>query len=284
MEVAKTIGEIRSLIKKARSHGKTIGLVPTMGALHTGHISLIKAAAEQTDFVVVSIFVNPTQFGPTEDFDKYPRPFEQDLQICRDNGVNLVFAPSSEEMYNKDSLTWVDVDKLTEPLCGRARPGHFRGVTTVCAKLFNIVLPDKAFFGQKDAQQAIVIKRMVADLNMPLDIVVCPTVREEDGLAVSSRNKYLSDSERKDAPLIYEALQKAQAMIASGTKEIQKITDEMRKILSRSKLIEPEYVEIVDTETLQPAKTAEGKVLIAIAAKLGSTRLIDNITVDASKD
>ncbi len=284
MEVAKTIEEIRSLIKKARSNGKTIGLVPTMGALHIGHISLIKAAAEKTDFVVVSIFVNPIQFGPSEDFDKYPRPFEQDLQICQDNSVNLVFAPSSDEMYGRENLTWVDVDKLTEPLCGRSRPDHFRGVTTVCAKLFNIVLPDIAFFGQKDAQQAIVIERMVADLNMPLDIIVCPTVREEDGLAVSSRNKYLNESERKDAPLIYEALQKAQSMVASGTKETQQILDEMRKILNRSKLIEPEYVEIVDTETLQPTGTAEGKLLIAIAAKLGSARLIDNITVDASKD
>ncbi|MGD9110142.1 MAG: pantoate--beta-alanine ligase [Phycisphaerales bacterium] len=283
MEVVKTIEKVRGLVKKVRKQDKTIGLVPTMGALHIGHISLIKAAAQRSDFVVVSIFVNPTQFGPSEDFDKYPRPFEQDSQICRDNGADVVFAPSSEDMYGQSSLTWVDVDKLTEPLCGRSRPGHFRGVTTVCAKLFNIVMPDLAFFGQKDAQQTIVIKRMVADLNMPLEIVVCPTVREKDGLAVSSRNKYLTEGERKDAPLIYEALKKGQTMIASGTKETRQILDEIRKILNRSKLIEPEYVEIVDAGTLQPAEAVESKLLIAIAAKLGSARLIDNITVDASK-
>lgn len=283
MEVVKTIERVRSLVKKVRKQDKTIGLVPTMGALHIGHISLIKTAAQRSDFVVVSIFVNPTQFGPSEDFDKYPRPFEQDSQICRDNGVDVVFAPSSEEMYGQSSLTWVDVDKLTEPLCGRSRPGHFRGVTTVCSKLFNIVLPDFAFFGQKDAQQAIVIRRMVADLNMPLEVVVCPTVREKDGLAVSSRNKYLTESERKDAPLIYEALKKGQTMIASGTKETRQILDEIKEILNRSKLIEPEYVEIVDAGTLQPAEVVESELLIAIAAKLGSTRLIDNIRVDASK-
>lgn len=284
MKAAKTIEEVRSLVKKARNEGKTIGLVPTMGALHIGHISLIKAAAGQSSFVVVSIFVNPTQFGPSEDFDKYPRPLERDLRICRENGVDLVFTPSSEEMYGKDNLTWVDVDKLTGPLCGRSRPSHFRGVTTVCAKLFNIVLPDRAFFGQKDAQQAVVIKRMVADLKMPMEVIVCPTVREEDGLAVSSRNKYLNEDERRDAPLIYEALRKARERMASGTKETRQISDEMMKVLNRSKLIKPEYLEIVDAETLQAVKVARGRLLIAIAAGLGSARLIDNIVVDASKD
>ncbi len=188
MEAAETIQSIRSLIKAARDGGKVIGLVPTMGALHVGHISLIEAARKKCDYVVVSIFVNPTQFVPGEDFEKYPRPYENDLDICQKAGVDAVFAPTPEQMYPEENLSWVHVEKITEPLCGQFRPGHFRGVTTVCSKLFNIVNPDFAFFGQKDAQQAIVIGRMVADLNMPLEIVICPTVRESNGLAVSSRN------------------------------------------------------------------------------------------------
>jgi pantoate--beta-alanine ligase len=197
MEVAETIKSVRKLVKAARDKDKKIGFVPTMGALHIGHISLIEKAVEGSDFIVVSIFVNPTQFGPGEDFEKYPRSFESDLEICRKVGVDVVFAPSSQEMYKKENLTWVNVEKLTEPLCGRSRPGHFRGVTTVCAKLFNIVEPDVAYFGQKDAQQAIVIKQMVVDLNNRVEIVVCPTVRQADGLAVSSRNKYLSEQQKK---------------------------------------------------------------------------------------
>ncbi len=208
LEVAKTIKSIRSLVKTARTEGKKIGLVPTMGALHIGHISLIEAAVKKCDFVVVSIFVNPTQFVAGEDFGKYPRPLDADLEICTKAGVDVVFAPSTEQMYNSENLTSVNVEKLTEPLCGQFRPGFFRGVTTVCAKLFNIVAPDIAFFGQKDAQQAIVIKRMVADLNMPLKIVVCPTVRRPDGLAVSSRNQYLTEQQKKDTTLIYKSLQK----------------------------------------------------------------------------
>ena len=200
MEVAKTIESVRNLVKAARSRKKKIGLVPTMGALHIGHISLVEAAVKDYDFVVVSIFVNPTQFGPGEDFEKYPRPLEADLEICKKTGVDVVFNPAPEQMYPQKNLTWVTVEKLTEPLCGMSRPGHFRGVTTVCTKLFNIVEPDVAYFGQKDAQQAIVIKRMVADLNMPLKIIVCPTVREQSGLAVSSRNQYLSEQQKYDAP------------------------------------------------------------------------------------
>jgi len=196
MEVVRTIESVRDLVKTARSRGKKIGLVPTMGALHIGHISLIKAAVKGCDFVVVSIFVNPTQFSPGEDFERYPRPIDADMEICKEAGVDVVFTPTTEQMYQKENLTWVNVEKLTEQLCGRCRPGYFRGVTTVCAKLFNIVGSDFAYFGQKDAQQAIVIKRMVADLNMPLEIVVCPTVRERDGLAVSSRNQYLTEQQR----------------------------------------------------------------------------------------
>lgn len=280
MDIAKTIDSTRELIKDARKADKTIGLVPTMGALHIGHISLIEAAKKQTNYVVVSIFVNPTQFGAAEDFDKYPQPFEQDTKICREHGVDLVFAPSVNEMYPSQNVTWVNIEKLTETLCGRSRPGHFKGVTAVCAKLFNIIQPDIALFGQKDAQQAVVIKRMVADLHMPLKIQVCPTVREDDGLAVSSRNKYLTPQERKDAPLLYESLQKAKQLIQAGTTDAEKIITEMKKILSRSEVLQPEYVEIVNAETLQPINPVIGPALIALAARLGSARLIDNILID----
>ena len=255
-----------------------------MGALHIGHISLIRAARKQTDYVVVSIFVNPAQFGPDEDFDKYPRPFSDDLQICREQGVDLVFAPDAKEMYPTQNVTWITVEKLTAPLCGRFRPGHFRGVATVCAKLFNIVQPDVAFFGQKDAQQATVVKQMVADLNIPVKIRICPTVREADGLAVSSRNKYLNGAERKDAPLLYKSLQKAQQLIESGASDPGEIIPEMSKILAASKLLQPEYIEIVSPETLEPLNSVKGAALVALAARCGSTRLIDNILVDAASD
>jgi pantoate--beta-alanine ligase len=284
MEIAKTIESAKTFVSAARKQSRTIGLVPTMGALHIGHISLIQAARKQTDYVVVSIFVNPTQFGPTEDFDKYPRPFDDDLQVCREQEIDVVFAPEINEMYPEPNLTWVNVEKLTEPLCGRSRPGHFRGVTTVCIKLFNIVQPDVAFFGQKDAQQAVVIKRMVADLNIPLKIQVCPTVREEDGLAVSSRNKYLNEAQRKDAPLLYKSLQKAKQLIRTGTTSSEQIVTEMKKILEKSDLLEPEYIEIVNPKTLGPLNPVKGKALVAVAARCSSTRLIDNILVDAASD
>ena len=283
MEVAKTIESVRSLVKAARSKGKKVGFVPTMGALHIGHISLIEAAVKNCDFVVVSIFVNPTQFGPGEDFEKYPRPLDADLKICRKAGVDVVFVPTPEQMYPAENVIWVNVEKLTEPLCGRFRPGHFRGVTTVCAKLFNIVAPDVAFFGQKDAQQAVVIKRMVADLNMPLKIVICPTVREPNGLAVSSRNKYLTEEQKKDAAYIYKSLQKCEEMIEAGTTDTETIIAEMRKILSQAPSMEIEYISIVDAETLQNLDKIIGKVLVAVAVRTGPTRLIDNILVDAGK-
>ncbi len=283
MEVAETIKSVRRLVKAARSKGNKIGLVPTMGALHIGHICLIEKAVKGSDFVVVSIFVNPTQFGPAEDFEKYPRSFESDLEICRKAGVDIVFAPSPQEMYKKENLTWVNVEKLTEPLCGRSRPRHFRGVTTVCAKLFNIVEPDVAYFGQKDAQQAIVIKRMVADLNMPLEIVVCPTVREPDGLAVSSRNKYLSEQQRKDATYIYKSLKKCESLVEAGTTDSKTIIGEMKQILNQVSSIEIEYISIVDAESLQELERIAGKALAAVAVKIGSARLIDNIIVDAGR-
>ncbi|MFA5251433.1 MAG: pantoate--beta-alanine ligase [Phycisphaerae bacterium] len=282
MKVAKTIKSVRNLVKAARNRGKRIGFVPTMGALHIGHISLIKKAKQQTGFVVVSIFVNPTQFGPSEDFKKYPRPIKSDLAICRKAGVDVVFAPGSQQMYPSENLTWVDVGKLTEPLCGRFRQGHFRGVATVCTKLFNIVAPDMAFFGQKDAQQAIVIKQMVTDLKMPLKIVVCPTVRQADGLAVSSRNQYLTRQQKKDATYIYKALKKSENLIKTGTKKSKIIIGEMKKILKQVPSMKIEYISIVDAETLQEPDKVTGRVLIAAAVKIGSTRLIDNILVDVS--
>ena len=281
MEVAETIVSVRSLVGDARRRGKKVGLVPTMGALHVGHVSLIEAAVKDCDFVVVSVFVNPTQFAPEEDLQNYPRPFEADLDICAKAGVDVVFVPAPEQMYPAENLAWVTVEKLTEPLCGRGRPGHFRGVTTVCTKLFNIVGSDIAYFGQKDAQQATVIKRMAADLNMPLEIVVCPTVREPSGLAVSSRNQYLSDRQKKDAASIHKSLEECRRMIGGGAAQSEQIIAGMRAILQEVPSIEIEYVGIVDAETLESVEKVSGKVLVAVAVKIGSTRLIDNILVDA---
>ncbi|TKJ37035.1 MAG: pantoate--beta-alanine ligase [Planctomycetes bacterium B3_Pla] len=281
MEVSETIESVRNMVRAAGRQGRKIGLVPTMGALHVGHISLIEAAVKDCDFVVVSIFVNPTQFGPDEDLDNYPRPFEADLEICRKAGVDVVFAPAPQQMYPAENLSWVTVEKLTEPLCGRGRPVHFRGVTTVCTKLFNIVAPDVAYFGQKDAQQAIVVRRMVADLNMSLEIVVCPTVRESNGLAVSSRNQYLSEQQKQDATNIYKSLQTCRRMIDAGVSESRQIIAEMRKMLQQVPSIEIEYVSIVDAETLESVDKIAGTVLVAVAVKIGSARLIDNILVDA---
>jgi len=254
-----------------------------MGALHIGHISLIEAAVKKREFVVVSIFVNPTQFGPGEDFEKYPRPVEADLDICKKAGANLVFAPRPEQMYPGENLTWVNVEKLTELLCGKSRPGHFRGVTTICAKLFNIVRPDIAFFGQKDAQQAIVIRRMVADLNMPLEIVICPTIREPDGLAVSSRNQYLDRQQRQDATYVYKSIEKCREMVNAGKIETQEIIEEMKKVLQQKSSIEIEYISIVDSETLAAIDRINGQVLAAVAVRLGPARLIDNILIDTDK-
>ena len=284
MEIAKTIESVRKLVRTARSGDKRIGLVPTMGALHIGHILLIEEAVKGCDFVVVSIFVNPTQFGPGEDFEKYPRNFDADLEICRERGVDVVFAPTAREMYKAENLTWVNVEKLTEPLCGRFRPGYFRGVATVCAKLFNIVGPDIAFFGQKDGQQAVVIRQMVADLNMPLEIVVCPTIRGPGGLAVSSRNQYLTEQERKDATIIYKSLEKCREMIESGVRDSKTIIAQMRNVLRTAPSIEIEYLSIVDAETMEAVEHISGRVLAAVAARIGSTRLIDNIVVDCVRE
>ena len=283
MKVVKKIQSVRRLVKAARKRGKIIGLVPTMGALHTGHISLIKAAKKRCDFIVVSIFVNPTQFGPSEDFQRYPRPVKEDLAICRKNGVDVVFMPSTEEMYPERNMTWVDVEKITEGLCGQFRPGHFRGVATVCAKLFNIVGPDIAFFGQKDAQQAAVIKRMAADLNMPLKIAVCPTVREKSGLAISSRNKYLSEKEKAAAALIYKALEKCEQMVRDGIIDVNQLKKQMKEVFYEEPSISIEYICIVDADTLEPLERVGKRALAAIAVHIGATRLIDNIIIDTGK-
>jgi pantoate--beta-alanine ligase len=284
MKVAKTIKSVRQEVAAARKKDRTIGFVPTMGALHRGHISLIERSVKNGDFVVVSIFVNPTQFGPKEDLDKYPRPLRDDLRICRDNGVGVVFVPDVKEMYREEKLTWVSVDKISEPMCGRFRPGHFRGVATVCAKLFNIVQPDFAYFGQKDAQQLAVIKRMVADLNFGLKIVDCPTIREADGLALSSRNRYLTREQRKDASCIFRSLKMAREMIRAGETNPKTITTGMRKIVSSVESVgDIDYISIVRADTFEDVRVIKGRVLIAVAARFGSTRLIDNMTVDCGR-
>jgi len=283
MRVTGKIEEIRRWVADARAAGKGIGLVPTMGALHIGHASLIDAACRRCSFVVVSLFVNPTQFGPGEDFDNYPRPFEQDLALCEQHGADVVFAPSPAEMYPRENLSWVTVSGITEHLCGRSRPNHFRGVTTVCTKLFNIVGCDVAFFGQKDAQQCVVIRRMVADLNMPLEVVVCPTVREADGLAVSSRNQYLSEQQRKEAPVIYEALKKGREVIEAGETDAGQVRERIEAVMRRMPALQIEYISLVDPETLEDVERIGRAVLIAVAARLGPARLIDNIVVDSGR-
>jgi len=279
MKIVHTIEEVRQHVQAAKKQGTKVGFVPTMGALHAGHGSLIEAAAKECDCVVISIFVNPTQFGPGEDLDKYPRTLDADAALCEKLGANLVFAPSANEMYPDIQLTWVDVEQLTDTLCGANRPGHFRGVTTVCTKLFNIVGPDIAYFGQKDAQQALVIQRMVHDLNMPLEIRVCPIVREDDGLAMSSRNAYLSPEERQRALCLHQALTAFKEKIDDGHRNAKELIAEMEKIIKENDG-EIDYIAITDPKTLKPIETIENKALIALAVKIGQTRLIDNILID----
>ncbi len=264
----------------ARRDGRWIGFVPTMGALHVAHISLIEAAKRDDTFVVVSIFVNPTQFGPNEDFKNYPRDETADLVTCRRANVDLVFIPPVEEMYPPESATAVHVSRLTETLCGVGRPGHFDGVTTVVTKLLNIVQPDSAYFGQKDAQQLAVIRRMVRDLNMPIEILDCPTVREADGLAVSSRNVCLNKSQREQATCLYRALNEAKTLIKSGQTDGVAVVDAMRQIIEDADQTSIEYISVVDPASMQPVKRIERRVLIALAARIGKTRLIDNLQVD----
>ena len=279
MDIVETITEVRQKVKAARYAAKFIGLVPTMGALHAGHGSLISRAVEECDYVVVSIFINPTQFGANEDLDQYPQNLQEDAKYCKKLGAHLIFAPPVEQMYPQPPLTWVDTEKLTEKLCGAQRPGHFRAVTTVCSKLFNIVGPDYAYFGQKDAQQAVVIQRMVQDLNMPLEIRVCPIIREKDGLAMSSRNQYLSRAERKKALCLHASLEKCRDMIGEGRRDAHALRSAMETFYDQPD-VSMEYIEIVDPESLEPRTEINRQALIAVAAKIGTTRLIDNLRID----
>jgi len=255
-----------------------------MGYLHEGHIALIKRARKLADCLVVSIFVNPTQFVRGEDYETYPRDTLRDMKILRQNKVDILFLPSEKEMYGDDYKTWVEVKELSDVLCGKYRPGHFRGVTTVVAKLFNIVMPDVAVFGEKDAQQAVIIKKMAEDLNFPVKIVTCKTVREKDGLACSSRNKYLTEEERKEAPVLYKALKLAKELIKKGEKDPQKIKKEMQELITKMPHANIQYIEIVDKRTLKPIKEIKGEVLIALACFFGKARLIDNITVKVTSN
>lgn len=284
MIIAKTIAQARSFLTPHRRAGRRIGFVPTMGALHEGHVSLIRRCKEECDVTVVSIFVNPTQFGPNEDLSKYPRPFEKDSWACQQAGTELIFAPEPAEMYQPQTLTWVTVDKLTEHLCGASRPGHFRGVCTVVNKLFNIVQPDVAYFGQKDAQQLAILRRMTEELYLPVEIRPCPTVREADGLAMSSRNQYLNPQERLQALCLWKSLQKARELFENGQKNSKMIVSAMRQIIGEVPAAKIDYISIVDNELLQTIDTIDRAALIALAVFVGSTRLIDNIVVDpASK-
>lgn len=276
MKVAETVKEVREQVKAWRREGLSVGLVPTMGYLHEGHKSLIDKAVEENDRVVVSVFVNPIQFGPSEDLASYPRDLERDAKLCEEAGANLVFHPADEEMYFDDFCTYVDMDDLTKGLCGKTRPTHFRGVCTVVSKLFHIVVPDRAYFGQKDAQQLAVIRRMVRDLNFDLEIVGCPIVREADGLAKSSRNTYLSEEERKAAVILHKGLSEGEKMVKSGEKDVDKIVEAIRKIIENEPLAKIDYVEMVDWDTLMPIEQIAGEVLTAVAVYIGKTRLIDN--------
>lgn len=276
MKIIKTIDELRPIVKGWRKEGLSVGLVPTMGYLHDGHKSLIVRAASENDRVVVSDFVNPTQFGVGEDLDSYPRDIDRDAAVCEEAGADVIFHPEPEEMYFPDSCTFVDMDKLTKGLCGKTRPTHFRGVCTVVSKLFLIVAPDRAYFGQKDAQQLAVIRRMVRDLNFDIEIVGCPIVREKDGLALSSRNTYLNKEEREAALILHKSLMLGKEMMEQGERDASKIKAAIVKNIETEPLARIDYVEIVDAETLENAEVIKDSVLTAMAVYIGRTRLIDN--------
>ncbi len=276
MKIAETVKAVRQQVKEWRREGLTVGLVPTMGYLHEGHKSLIDKAVEQNDRVVVSVFVNPTQFGPGEDLESYPRDFERDAGICESAGAHLIFHPEPEEMYFQDFCTFVDMEDLTKGLCGKTRPTHFRGVCTVVSKLFHIAAPDRAYFGQKDAQQLAVIRRMARDLNFDVEIVGCPIVREADGLAKSSRNTYLNEEERKAAVALHKGLDAGEKLIGAGETKAAEIVRVIRETISEEPLAKIDYVELVEWDTLKPVDDICGEVLAAVAVYIGKTRLIDN--------
>jgi pantoate--beta-alanine ligase len=277
LKICKTIHEMRAESRAIRGAGKRLGFVPTMGALHEGHLSLVRAARSSSDLVVASIFVNPTQFGANEDLAKYPRSFERDRELLQGERVELLFAPSVEEMYPAGAVTWVTVEGLSDKLDGRSRPGHFRGVTTVVAKLFHVVQPDAAFFGQKDAAQVAIIRRMVRDLNLPVEIVVCPIVRAADGLAMSSRNAYLDPDERKRALVLQRSLLRAEHLAETGERNAARLVAAGREEIDKESSVRLDYFEIVNPDTLDPLEDISGGGLVAVAAVVGGTRLIDNI-------
>lgn len=279
MRIVSTVKEVRETVKGWRAEGLTVGLVPTMGYLHEGHGSLITRAKQDNDRVVVSVFVNPMQFGPTEDLESYPRDLEKDSRFCESLGADLIFHPEPEEMYHKNFSTYVDMSVLTEELCGLSRPVHFRGVCTVVNKLFNIVQPDRAYFGEKDAQQLAVIRHMAEDLNMDLEIVGCPIVREEDGLAKSSRNTYLSPEERKAALILSKTIFLGQQMVKDGETDAEKLVAAMKKNIGTEPLAKIDYVKAVDGLTMQQVQTISSPTLVAMAVYIGKTRLIDNFSV-----
>ena len=278
MRVVKSVKEVRDAVKEWKAQGLSVGFVPTMGYLHEGHESLIKKAVKDNDRVVVSIFVNPMQFGPTEDLDKYPRDLERDSKLCENAGANLIFHPEKEEMYFEDFSSYVDINGLSDELCGKSRPIHFRGVCTVVTKLFNIVNPDRAYFGEKDAQQLAIIRRFVSDLNIDIEIIGCPIIREEDGLAKSSRNTYLSKEERQAALILSQSLNLAKDAINSGERNSSVVIDIISNSIKKEPLAKIDYIEIVDSLAMKPVKTIEKSVLVAIAVYIGKTRLIDNFT------
>jgi pantoate--beta-alanine ligase len=282
LKICTTIHEMRDASRALRRSGKQLGFVPTMGALHEGHLSLVRSARASCDVVAASIFVNPTQFGPTEDLAKYPRSFERDREMLTQEGVELLFAPTAEEMYPGGAVTWVTVEGLSSKLDGLSRPGHFRGVTTVVAKLFHIVEPDAAFFGQKDAAQVAIIRRMVRDLNLAVKIVVCPIVREADGLAMSSRNAYLDPNHRKRALVLHRALMRVEELTKAGERDASKLLAAGRDELATENAVRLDYFEIVNPDTLDPVEHISGGALVAMAGYVGSTRLIDNILLDVT--
>jgi len=283
MQLVHTIAELREAVRAARDRRLFIALVPTMGALHAGHASLIRAARRESSFVIVTIFVNPTQFGPHEDLARYPRTLERDLQVCRAEGADLVFAPTVEEVYPPGFCTFVEVTKLQDVLCGASRPGHFRGVATVVLKLFNMAQPDAAYFGQKDAQQARIIQQLVRDLDLPIEIRICPIVREADGLALSSRNVYLSPDERPRAAVLYRALQHAKQMVENGERDATRIRQAAAQMIAATPGAAIDYVELVDLATLLPVARIDGEVLAAVAVRFGGTRLIDNEVLNTAR-
>lgn len=276
MNIVSTINEVRKQVKEWRNQGLTVGLVPTMGYLHEGHKSLIDAAVKENDKVVVSVFVNPTQFAPGEDLETYPRDLDRDAALCEQAGAALIFHPEPSEMYHKEYSTYIDMRTLTQGLCGKTRPTHFSGVCTVVSKLFHIVQPDRAYFGQKDAQQLAVIKHMVEDLNFDIKIVGCPIIREEDGLAKSSRNTYLNKEERKQAVILSKALLKGKEQIENGERKSSEIKKGITQIIETMPLAKIDYVEVVDFQTLESIEEIKGEILVAVAVYIGKTRLIDN--------